>query len=138
MPGAKASPESFRKRFGRACEPARHSGFTRISRSGSPNVLSANLRQRCSPLTPMRDQAVYPAGDMLFRVEWIAPSTIGMIGLYFRGGANRLSQYARHDRRCACCLQTLCELFSIWHSRSPKLGNNFYGSMNTGLTPARP
>jgi hypothetical protein len=76
--------------------------------------------------------------ERIFAWNGFAPSTIGMIGLYFRGGDNRLSQYARHDHRCACCLQTLCELFSIWHSRSPKLGNNFYGSMNTGLTPARP
>ena len=41
--------------------PARRSGFTRISHAGSPNVLSANLRQRCSPLTPMSDRAVYSA-----------------------------------------------------------------------------
>ena len=59
------SPESLRKRFGRACEPARRSGFTRISRSGSPNVLSANLRQRCSPLTPMMGSSCLSRRNMI-------------------------------------------------------------------------
>jgi hypothetical protein len=73
-----------------------------------------------------------PNEERIFAWNGFAPCTIGMIGLYFRGGDNRLSQYARYDQRCARCLQTLCEC------QSPKLGNAYMAQGQTALTPARP